>query len=134
MAVGGRDDAEQRPQDQAAGDDQAHQRPHREAQLHQRAVALGASLRGQQRDGSQGGDGGQVLEEQDAERGLPVLGGQLALLGQQLHHERGGRQREADAHDDRRRRCEPQRHGHPGEHQCPIDCRFQTIGAALDRG
>ncbi len=127
------DDEQHRGDEQVArarGDDQPEQRAHQPAaadhdhrdrnrRLQQRGAETGerrcAWSRGEQRDEHQDRDHGEILRQQHRKAGAAHIGGQPLLLRQQLEHDRGGGQRQADAEHQRIRRLVAGERRNPGK-------------------
>ncbi|MCY1238940.1 hypothetical protein D9M72_517010 [compost metagenome] len=118
--VGARDKAQRRPNQVAAAD---HHRADHRHRLHAGHPASGARTgaagsldgkQGQQRDHR---DGGNVLEQQDAEAGGAGRRAEQVALGQRRQRDRGGRQRQAQAGDQRHLPRRTRQCGRPADHQ-----------------
>ena len=98
-AAGAGGEAEQRPQQQPAADDQAGEGAdgHQDLLEHRHEPPRQQVLGGQQGDEGQHRDRGQVLEEQQGEGVAAVSALQLVALPQQLQHQRRGAESQAEA-------------------------------------
>ena len=102
---------EHRPQQQSAADDEADQRSGHQGDLRDIDTRRLRGARAEQRQQSDEGDGGQVLEQQDRKSRATLTARQLLLFGEHLQHECGRRERQHQPQHNRRIDLESQQPG-----------------------